>query len=181
MKALFTLLLLLGTLPCAYAYDPLAKEEQNDYVAAEEWQETNVQIPTAFAPDDLQTFTVKGNQDRFTYAIERASLQAGEDGVVRFLLVIRSAQGAVNSSFEGLRCGHRQSKVYAYGSGSGLTPLKGSDWQEIPKASNGYQAILYEDLLCNLTTGRPNPPEEVFQAMRSDRQVDSAYLPGGPD
>lgn len=182
MKVLFLLLLALCTLGPAFAYDPLAKEELNDFVPPdEEWQEQSITIPDTFDPDDLQPFSVRGSQDRFEYAIERGSLKAGQDGVIRFLLVIRSSQGAVNSSYEGLRCGFRQSKVYAYGSGSGLSPLKTSEWQEIPKSSNGYQATLYEDLLCSLSTGHPNPPDAVFQAMRSGRQVDAPYLPGGPD
>jgi hypothetical protein len=181
MKALFTLLLTLCILGSAFAYDPLAKEELNDYIPPEEWQEGSVEIPDAFDPEDLQPFTVNGSQDRFEYAIERGSLQAGRDGVVRFLLVIRSTRGAVNSSYEGLRCGHRQSKVYAYGSGSGLSPLPAPQWQEIPKTSSGYQAILYEDMLCSLSTGLPNPPDAVFQAMRSDRKVNTPFLPGGSD
>jgi hypothetical protein len=182
MKALITLLLTLCTLGSAFAYNPLAKEESNDYTPPSEgWQERAVEIPQGFDPDDLQTFTLRGRQDRFEYAIERSSLQVEQDGVIRFLLVIRSAQGAVNSSYEGLRCGHRLVKVYAYGSGSGLIPLTTPEWQEIPKESSGYQAILYDDLLCNLSTGQPNPPDAVIQAMRSDRHVDAPYIHSGRD
>jgi hypothetical protein len=140
-----------------------------------------VEIPTGFDPEDLQPFSVRGSQDRFAYAIERSSLRSGQDGVVRFLLVIRSEKGAVNSSYEGLRCGHRQSKVYAYGVGSGLSPMPVPQWQEIPKSATGYKVALYEDLLCNLSTGQPNPPDAVFQAMRSGHRVDTPYLPSGPD
>lgn len=182
MKTRLSLFLTIFLSATAQAYDPLAKEELNDYTpAAESWREQNVEIPATFDPDDLQPFRVRGSQDRFEYAIERGSLQAGEDGVVRFLVVIRSPRGSVNSSYEGLRCGHRESKIYAYGSGSGLTPLPAPQWQSIPKTSSGYQAILYEDLLCSLSTGTPNPPKAVIQAMRSERRVDAPYLPGGPD
>lgn len=182
MKALLSLFLTFALFGPAQAYDPLAKEELNDYTATgDEWQEHELKIPKAFDPHDLQPFTLKGRQDRFEYAIERGTLQAGDDGVIRFLLVIRSASGAVNSSYEGLRCGHRQSKVYAYGSAAGLSPLAKPEWQEIPKSSNGYQAILYEDLLCNLSTGLPNPPDAILQALRSDTRVATPFIPTGVD
>ena len=182
MKAFLSLFLSLTLLGPAHAYDPLAKEELNDYTPlTEEWQEGELKIPEAFDADDLQPFTLRGRQDRFDYAIERGTLEAGDDGVIRFLLVIRSRSGAVNSSYEGLRCGHRQTKVYAYGTDTGLSPLAKPEWQEIPKASNSYQAILYEDLLCNLSTGLPNPPGAVIQALRSDTQVSTPFLPTGVD
>ncbi len=184
MKAPSTLLILLFTLASGsvHAYDPLANEELNDYTPpSDEWQETTIRIPDGYDPSDLQSFTLRGRQDRFEYAIERGSLQAGPDGVMRFLLVIRSAQGSVNSSYEGLRCGHRQAKAYAYGSASGLSPLADPEWQDIPKGSSGYQAILYEDLLCNLSTGQPNPPDAVIRAMRSGSQVDTPFIPSGRD
>ena len=181
MKPLLTLFLTFSLIGPVQAYDPLAKEE-NDYTpSSEEWREHELNIPETFDPDDLQFFTLKGRQDRFEYAIERSTLQAGQDGVVRFLLVIRSASGAVNSSYEGLRCGHRQYKVYAYGSATGLRPLAKPEWQEIPMTSNSYQATLYEDLLCNLSTGLPNPPDAIIQALRSDTQVATPFIPTGVD
>ena len=182
MKALLSLCLTLCLLSPAQAYDPLAKEELNDYTPpTEQWQERELKIPENFDPDDLQPFSLKGRQDRFEYAIERNTLQAGDDGVIRFLLVIRSASGVVNSSYEGLRCGHRQSKVYAYGSADGLNPLARPEWQQIPKSSSGYQAILYEDLLCNLPTGIPNTPDAVIQALRSGSKVAAPFLTTGDD
>jgi hypothetical protein len=181
MKAVLTLLTGLGLTLAAHAYDPLGETEKNDYVEPDAWREGAVEIPHSFNPEDLQRFSVKGESDLFDYAIERQSLLTGNDGVTRFTVVIQSTRGAVNTSYEGLRCGHREYKVYAYGSGQGLTPLPGSDWQPIPKSSSDYRAILYEDLICNLLTGQPNPPDAVFQAMRSDRQVDAPFINNGRD
>ncbi|MGD8910006.1 MAG: CNP1-like family protein, partial [Chromatiales bacterium] len=156
--------------------------DSNDYAPpTEQWREEAITLPETFDPDDLQRFTLKGDNDRFTYAIERKSLRTGDDGVSRFIVVIRSNQGAVNSSYEGLRCGHREYRVYAYGSGQGLTPLSGTLWQPIPKGASDYRAILYEDLICNLLSGKANPPNAVFQAMRNGHQVNTPFFNSGRD
>lgn len=181
MKSLLALFISLCAVSGAHAYDPLADDDKNDYVPPEAWKETLVKAPKQFDPDDLQPFILKGATDRFNYAIERKSLTTSDDGVTRYLLVIRSEQGAVNSSYEGLRCGHREYKVYAYGSGQGLTPLSGSEWQPIPKGASDYRAVLYEDLICNLQTGQANPPNAVFNAMRSKHQVDTPFISSGRD
>jgi hypothetical protein len=177
MKILFTLYCYLLATGIAYAFDPLEENDKIDFVeSTEEWQEKVVSIPETYDPEDLQHFTLNGDHDQFTYAIERKSLRTGEDGVTRFVVVIRSKQGAVNSSYEGLRCGHRAYKIYAYGSDQGLTPFTGIDWQTLSKDANDYRATLYEDLICNLLTGQPNPPDSVFQAMREDRTVDTPFI-----
>ena len=175
----FLLQLLLGfcVVSAVHAYDPLSTDDRNDYVEPDElWQEDAVTVPKQYDPDDLQSFSTKDASDRFSYAIERKSIVSGKDGVARFLVVIRSSQGAINSSYEGLRCGHREYKVYAYGSEQGLTPLPDSEWQPLPISAHDYRATLYEDLVCNLTTGVPNPSNAVLQAMRGNRRVDAPFI-----
>ncbi|MCU7842404.1 MAG: CNP1-like family protein [Candidatus Thiodiazotropha sp. (ex Monitilora ramsayi)] len=176
MKPASVLLLFLILCSDLQAYDPLDKEERNDYVApVENWQEETVEIPKHFSEDNLQSFTVPDPNSRFQYFIERDSLRTGGDGVTRFLLVIRSNRGAVNSSYEGLRCGLREHKTYAYGDGEKLTPMPGAEWEAIPKGGE-YRTILYEDLICNLLTGKPNPPDAVFRAMRDNQLVNTPFI-----
>jgi hypothetical protein len=180
-KFLIQLLFGFCVIGAVHAYDPLDTEDRTDYVEPDEqWQEDAVTVPEQYDPDDLQPFTIKDASDRFSYAIERKSLVSGNDGVARFLVVIRSRRGAVNSSYEGLRCGHREYKVYAYGSGQGLIPSPDSEWQPIPKSARDYRATLYEDLICNLTTGAPNPSNAVLQAMRGNRRVDAPFVNSSP-
>ncbi|MEJ2693154.1 MAG: CNP1-like family protein [Candidatus Thiodiazotropha sp.] len=180
-KSLLQLLLGYCIIGTVHAYDPLDIGERTDYVEPEErWQEDAITLPKQYDPDDLQPFTIEDTSDRFSYAIERKSLIIGSDGVARFLVVIHSSRGAVNSSYEGLRCGHREYKVYAYGSGRGLIPLPGGEWQTIPKGTHDYRAALYEDLICNLATGAPNPSDAVLQAMRGNRRVDGPFIISSP-
>lgn len=181
MKPLLPVLIcLLAASSAAVAFDPLETEQEIQHEDTEvEWKEQAVKIPERINSDDLQEFKVPETDGRFRYFIERASLKTGDDWVTRFVLVIRSREGVVNSSYEGLRCGYRTYKVYAYGDARHLTPMPGADWQPIPRRDSDYRAALYGDLVCNSLTGRPNRPAAVFQAMRADRQVNRPFVDEG--
>ncbi|MCG8487564.1 MAG: CNP1-like family protein [Chromatiales bacterium] len=150
--------------------DPL--DDEYDAPEKSDWLEGEVQVPGRIDRDDLEEFEVAANETRFRYFVERNSIQHDRDGAVRFTLVIRSNSGAANSSYEGFRCRERLYKVYAYGGDERLTPVPGTDWEPIPKdESIDYRATLYDDLLCNLQLGEPNPVEKVIEAMRNNRKV----------
>ncbi|MCU7875564.1 MAG: CNP1-like family protein [Candidatus Thiodiazotropha sp. (ex Lucinoma borealis)] len=172
---LFILILFLIS-PVLYADNILTE----DIYANPDWQpevpfkEADVTIPDEINLDDLQEFQVGADQPRFRYYIERGSLKTGTEGVTRFAVVIRSQSGATNSSYEGLRCGEREYKVFAYGSANKLFPAADSDWQTIPKdESTDYRAALYEDLICNLLTGQTNPSDAIFRTMRDNRSLNN--------
>lgn len=150
--------------------DPLPEP---DYVEPEKrWLEEEVQLPKKIDADDLVEFQVGAKDTLFHYYVERGSIQHDDDGAVRFTLVIRSKSGTANSSYEGFRCGERLYKVYAYGDMDSLTPISATNWETIPKDnSTDYRAALYDDLLCNLQFGKPNPVEKVIQAMRNNHLV----------
>jgi hypothetical protein len=152
--------------------DPQPGAEYNE--PERTWQENRVQVPQQIDRDDLQEFQVAANESQFRYFIERGSIQHDSDGAIRFTLVIRSQSGAANSSYEGFRCGERLYKVYAYGGAESLIPTAEQTWMTIPKdESTDYRAALYDDLLCNLQTGKPNPVGKVIEAMRNNRLVSS--------
>ena len=176
LRAGTLLLLLLPT--TAWTYDLLEDENITDNGQTESvWREDKVEIPANFNAQDLQAFSMNHKDNHFSYYIERASLKTGDDFVTRYVLVIRSSQGTTNSSYEGMRCGHRQFKVYAYGGAGKLTPLSSSDWQSVPKGAGAdYRTRLYDDLICNLQTGLPNPAEEVFNAMGENHDADTTFL-----
>lgn len=164
----------------AQAYDVLKDDDYNPHLPEPEWHEGETEIPGGYDPGDLQAFTPDPPDPRFSYFIERGSLKTGEDGVTRYLLVIRSSRGAVNSSYEGMRCGVRLYKVYAYGDAQRLTPMPGGDWQQVPLGgARDYRTRLYEDLLCSIQLGKPNPPEKVFRAMGDNTRIEHLFLNDG--
>jgi hypothetical protein len=54
--------------------------------------------------------------------------------------------------------------------------MPGAEWEELPKGGKDYKTILYEDLICSLLTGNPNPAEAVFHAMQDNRKVDTPFI-----
>jgi hypothetical protein len=153
----------------------LSDDTEDYYLPPEEpFKEEKTALPAKIDMEDLQAFQVNANDPRFQFFIERGSLQTGGDRVTRFVVVIRSGSGATNTSYEAFRCGERQFKVYAYGSDDKLFAVNEPQWQTVPKDElSDYRAALYDDLICNLLTGRSNPPEAVFRAMGENRTLAS--------
>jgi hypothetical protein len=152
--------------------DPI-NDDEYEVPEKSQWLEDKIQVPERIDMNDLEEFQVAANESRFRYYVERKSILHDKDGAVRFTLVIRSNSGATNSSYEGFRCRERLYKVYAYGGEGFLTPVTGTDWEAIPKdESTDYRATLYDDLLCNLQRGEPNPVQKVIKAMHNNRQVE---------
>lgn len=52
---------------------------------------------------------------RHAVLVDERTLAVGEDGVVRYVLVVRSASGSENVSFEGLHCATGERWIYANG------------------------------------------------------------------
>jgi hypothetical protein len=176
-KTLYGLLGLLLISPLSPARDrPFVDEPEETLgsdIVEKTWKEGEVSLPERYQEKNLQAFRI-GERSNFRYFIDRESLQTSEDGVTRFILVIRSRSGVDNSSYEGIRCGQREYRVYAYGGPKGFKRIPGSDWRHIPKSGReNYRNYLYQDLICNTYTGKPNSPGVVIDAMRRNIEIRS--------
>ena len=166
-----TLPLLAKDRPFIDEQDSSIREDLPEY----QWQEGDVTLPQGYRDEDLQEFHLDTTSGRFRYFIDRSSLQNDADGVSRVILVIRSENGVDNSSYEGFHCGYREYRVYAYGGRKGFKRIPKSSWQKISRSGDeNYRNVLYRNLLCNLNTGKPNPPQTVFRAMQHQTTVKSS-------
>jgi hypothetical protein len=154
------------------------EDNRFEHLEEKELPENPVSLPGAEGGRlNLQEFQAENGDSPFRYFIDRNTLTTSDDGITHYLLVIRSRSGVDNTSYEGMRCGLRLYKVYAYGGPNGLKMLKKPAWRQIPlSGNNNYRNILYKDLLCNLSTGRPNSPETVFRAMAQGGRVESPLI-----
>ncbi len=120
---------------------------------AKPWQELQIQLPTAYKTDALHEFRVDGGKGH-RYFIDPESLTAGEDGVVRYTLVIRTAGGAENVNYEGLRCATGERKLYAFGRPDGQwSRNQSARWMPIDARGVGsYQKELFFHYLCTVDT-----------------------------
>lgn len=99
--------------------------------------------------DLLPFFVSAANSTRFY--IDGASLAVGKDGVVRYVLVARSAQGAHSISFEGIRCSTSEYRIYATGGSGGGWLRSSSPWRPIaPRELQRWHNALRDEYLCPL-------------------------------
>jgi hypothetical protein len=145
--------------------DPSSDWERGAVDAKAVVREQEVVLPAYPQASDLVEFVV-ATRGAHRYFIDARSLQMGADGVVRYALIIRTAGGAANTTYEGIRCKTYEKRTYAFGHPQGKwIAAKRSDWQQIEPGREQIQAVLFNDYLC------PNRAiatrEEALRALRS--------------
>lgn len=126
----------------------LFRDKDPDEPAAP-WVELVVKPPAYPREEKLLQFTgAAAVPHRFFLDLD--SLSVGEDGVVRYTLVVRSAGGATNVSFEGIRCDLRQNKIYAVGRRDGnWISARDPQWRNIDfRDANRPHSALHYGVLC---------------------------------
>jgi len=112
------------------------------------WKEIEAQMPPYPKSENLILFETAPAGHQFF--IDAPSVSVGDDGVVRYTLLVKTAGGAVNVSFEGIRCETREQKYYAIGRPDG-TWSKARDpvWKRIEiRQFNRHHQLLYADYFC---------------------------------
>ncbi len=122
------------------------------------WQEVQTQLPAYPRAENLVSFEVSA-ASRNRHFVDTASLSVGEDGVVRYTVVVKTAGGAENVSFEGMRCGTGERKLYAFGRPSGeWARNRYARWEPIQgRQATGYHRELFYHYFCTVE-GRASLP-----------------------
>lgn len=113
------------------------------------WKEIEAQIPAYPRPENLILFETAPAGHQFY--VDAPSVSVGDDGVVRYTLFVKTAGGAINVSFEGIRCETREQKYYAVGRRDG-TWMRARDpvWKRIEvREFNRPHQVLYADYFCD--------------------------------
>jgi hypothetical protein len=133
------------------------------------WKEGGFVMPPYPDEEDLVEFPVDDPDSRFRYFVDAHNLSVGDDGVVRYTLVIRADAGADNVSVEGMRCNERQVRVYAYGGVRGkLHVMKDSQWEPIRRSGPyRYHTDLREFYFCDLHAHEPHPVSEIRHLLQA--------------
>lgn len=112
------------------------------------WVEGPVKLPPFPKPDDLVKFDI-GPATSFQFFVDAKSLTVGQDGVIRYTLVARSASGAETVSYEGMRCKGATHKVYAFGQRDGTWRERPSEWKDLDiHKSQRVHMALRRDFFC---------------------------------
>jgi hypothetical protein len=136
---------------------------------AKPWKEIEARLPGYPRPQDLIPFYA-GAATPHRFYIDAPSLSVGEDGVVRYTLVIRTAGGATNVSFEGMRCETREQKYYALARNDGTwARARDAQWRRVePREVNRHHNLLYAEFLCPERHLRMATVKEIVEALRRE-------------
>ncbi|MGA0023472.1 MAG: CNP1-like family protein [Burkholderiales bacterium] len=114
------------------------------------WSEMQTQIPAYPAEENLIPLVVDGTTQH-RYYVDAKSVSVGNDGVMRYILVIRTSGGSTNVSFEGIRCESREQKYYAIGRSSDRTWVRARNpqWRRVDfREFAAYNFTLYAEYAC---------------------------------
>lgn len=128
------------------------------------WEEQKSQLPPPPKQENVVRLNVQGPSS-FEFFVDLASVSVGKDGVVRYTLTARSASGAENVSFEGIRCKERERKLYAFGRSDGIwSPARNPQWGPISSLqANRQHAALSDDYFC--------PARQIVRNAQEARDV----------
>ena len=108
--------------------------------------EDNLALPAYPAPGKLIPFSVS-DSGGFRFFVDGATLTVGKDRVVRYVLVARSADGAQNVSYEGMRCAAGEYRIYAIGRSDGSWVESRTGWRPV-RGAPARQVALYREYFC---------------------------------
>ncbi len=154
----------------AQSYDPFGRFIPKGYEGDEEkvWKEEEVEPPAFPVQENLIEIYVSAVATN-KYFIDASTLGVGTDGVVRYVLVVKTSGGATNVSFEGMRCKELTWKHYATGGNDGTWTRSRAtrvEWRPIEnKPVNRHHAAISRDLFCPLGNAIQTP-EEGRNALR---------------
>jgi hypothetical protein len=120
----------------------------------QKWVEESIQMPVYPEDKNLREFYVS-EMTSHRFFVDESTLTVGQDGVVRYVLVVRTSGGATNVSFEGIHCERREFRNYASGRQDRTwAAVRKSEWRAIEnKPINRQHAALSRDYFC--PTGTP--------------------------
>lgn len=138
-------------------------------LAQVDWKESSSPAPERFSTDKLQLFTVSPRSS-MVYGIDPDTLSIGTDGVVRYVMVARSTQGALNVLFEGIRCSTAEVKIYAqWDNRSAWSATREAEWRPLSALGIAHHSVrLARDGVCDGTTINGNHAQ-ILRDLNRDR------------
>ncbi len=130
------------------------------------WVEQQTQLPPYPNTENLISFDA-GPSTSNQHFVDTTSIKIGEDDVIRYSLIVKSSLGAMNVSFEGIRCETFERKIYALGRDDKTwAQPRVSEWQRLEFVRQFYaQRELAKNLFCPHKQ-IVSSPEEAIRALK---------------
>lgn len=156
--------------------DELSSVPDNDnYIdSSKPWLERDLILPAWPKQADLREIPFSVPNPRYRYAIDLASLTVGDDGVIRYTIVIGPGQS--NTLYEGIRCATRQYITYAFGTGVMTFRVKAHrDWAApVPRGWSRYRSELMQYYFCTPSYD-PLQRAEIVRRLKYAAVSDGSY------
>lgn len=111
---------------------------------------------------DLMAFSPSGNSQTLEFFLDKKSIAVEED-VVRYVVVVRSREGAVQTLFSGVDC-YNYSKITYASLQDGVWQSYNPEWKPIPNVGyNNYQAYLARKAFCVGLSANSNLSDILFR------------------
>jgi hypothetical protein len=161
---------LAGMAQASYAVYDDGPERYN--IEEKSWAEQKTAIPAYPKTENLIEFIV-GPTEHNRFYLDGSTITVGGDGIVRYVLVVKTPGGATNVSLEAMRCDTRQLKLVAVaGSDGHWDRLENPQWHLIEnKLVNQHHAILNREFLCPASHA-PRDVADVLAALRRGKYPD---------
>jgi hypothetical protein len=169
--SLTTLLRPIALLTTIFIALPANAQQEDADGAPAVWQETAVTLPAAPTKENLLSFNPNAS-GTMKFALDAKSLTVEKDEVVRYTLVITSASGASNVSYEGIRCKTMEKKSYAFGQADNSWAVAKRDaWDAIADGRVNRQHItLAKDFFCD-GSRVAGKAETIIERIRRNRPL----------
>ena len=114
-----------------------------------QWSELVLTLPAYPKTENLVKIWVSAASNN-TFLVDTESISVGEDGVIRYTLVVKSDSGAMNVSYEGMRCDSIENKRFAFGHPDNTwAKARNSTWLRIRENGlNRQHAELFKNYFC---------------------------------
>ena len=171
-QGICSLLLAVAALACCGM--ALADQEKPYEFEEKPWVEAQTAIPAYPKPENLIEFQV-GPTEHNRFFIDGSTIDVGVDGVVRYVLVVKTPGGATNVSLEAMRCGTRGLKLFAVGRfDQTWDKIQSPQWRLVEnKSVNHHHAILSRDFLCPAGHA-PRDAADARAGLRRGKHPDAA-------
>ncbi len=163
MKQIILIIGIIGISALSACAKPAFKEE---FESDKPWIEQLTQVPAYPNTTDLIPFHITNSSNQ--HFVDTTSIKVGQDGVIRFSLVVKSSAGAANVSYEGIRCATSERKLYAIGRDDKTwAQPRVAEWQKLDYVRQFYaQRELARNIFCPQQQIVSNP-EEAIQALKA--------------
>jgi hypothetical protein len=134
----------------------------------EVWHEQQGELPPYPEKGNLLEVDAGTEGLQYTVYIDKPSLVKRDDGVVRYTVILVSSTGIWNVFNEGLHCGEKMFRRYAYGVDDRWHPIPDSPWKTLRgKGANRYRMIFYKKYICDPTRLNQSA-EQILDRFQQD-------------